>query len=168
MDPHPRRSSSKRSRFPRPRGDGPYPVADSGDHPRVSPPTRGWTFLLDRKCRSGRRFPRPRGDGPRTGGRLDHHVEVSPPTRGWTRHRHPAPRSAPRFPRPRGDGPHSATCSRRPRSVSPPTRGWTVIIAVALPLFKGFPAHAGMDRRLLRHAKPLQRFPRPRGDGPST
>ena len=43
MDPPRRRRSELRSRFPRPRGDGPYEWLLIADLDKVSPPTRGWT-----------------------------------------------------------------------------------------------------------------------------
>ena len=152
------------TRFPRPRGDGPLDAVDVAQK-AVSPPTRGWTPLIDRRLVE--RFPRPRGDG-----RDVASAEVSPPTRGWTRPCHVIGRAAiqrrgfpahagmdrpiyrawrvpahagmdPKylahgFPRPRGDGPLSA-------------------------YLEGF-AHAGMDA--LHAVRRADGFPRPRGDGP--
>ena len=104
MDPHGTQGRALKSRFPRPRGDGPCEAGRSALSAEVSPPTRGWT---DARRRDGRHavgfpahagmdpcaisashrssgFPRPRGDGPASHlFRLDH-LTVSPPTRGWT------------------------------------------------------------------------------------
>ena len=143
-----------------------------------------------RTCRhgaGGRRFPRPRGDGPELGFLAPFFDAVSPPTRGWTHHLQrqrmrrqgfPAhagmdlrrPHCRPRrtgFPRPRGDGPYAEDYVRRFGGVSPPTRGWTLFLLLGADRVLGFPAHAGMDRKLgilrLRGCG----FPRPRGDGPT-
>ncbi len=92
------------ARFPRPRGDGPVYLFASKDLDRVSPPTRGWTFLQhvaehaapgfpahagmdhlrDLHAAVPRRFPRPRGDGPVFMYLPGAYHTVSPPTRGWT------------------------------------------------------------------------------------
>ena len=70
------------------------------------------------------------------------------------------------FPRPRGDGPGNPRLEKAKQSVSPPTRGWTPVAAPAGPDARGFPAHAGMDRRPAPASRPGSGFPRPRGDGP--
>ena len=56
------------------------------------------------------------------------------------------PRS--RFPRPRGDGPTTGIRGVHVTPVSPPTRGWTAASADGRHPRGGFPAHAGMDRRI--------------------
>ena len=48
-------------------------------------------------------------------------------------------------PRPRGDGPLFAPFINYAFWGSPPTRGWTPCNGTASTLFRGFPAHAGMD-----------------------
>ena len=53
-------------------------------------------------------------------------------------------------------------------SVSPPTRGWTADEDVAVIERIGFPAHAGMDPDSTVLTPDRGRFPRPRGDGPSS
>jgi len=45
MDPTRRKSSSRWSRFPRPRGDGPASTTRRKNSSRVPPPARGWTLL---------------------------------------------------------------------------------------------------------------------------
>ena len=134
------------------------------------------------------RFPRPRGDGPEDGTAWLFRHTVSPPTRGWTpaEGRFPAGRRgfpahagmdlritgtatlAEGFPRPRGDGPAQSPPVLRAPSVSPPTRGWTSYSTECLDACVGFPAHAGMDRPGGARPKTSRRFPRPRGDGPSS
>ena len=72
-----------------------------------------------------------------------------------------------RFPRPRGDGPSLCSTGSRTSSVSPPTRGWTHSARARCALWRGFPAHAGMDLRAADAHRLMPRFPRPRGDGPT-
>ena len=96
----------------------------------------------------GRRagFPRPRGDGPWCSGATRRGCAVSPPTRGWT----------------------TGLERQWPvEGVSPPTRGWTLLTHAYSSLFRGFPAHAGMDLSRPISLPPGLWFPRPRGDGPS-
>ncbi len=134
------------------------------------------------------RFPRPRGDGPPMIVARDARIEVSPPTRGWTRSSRPTglavggfpahagmdprPRHKssrrPWFPRPRGDGPARRRRPAGAARVSPPTRGWTPLDLAAAFGAVGFPAHAGMDPACMSSCTVADRFPRPRGDGPST
>ena len=52
-------------------------------------------------------------------------------------------------------------------TVSPPTRGWTADGAGGRDRSGGFPAHAGMDLKPAGQLGGIDRFPRPRGDGPS-
>ena len=133
-------------RFPRPRGDGPGPRRGPIPIPRVSPPTRGWTL---RRLDCGT---------PRTG---------FPAHAGMDRFADWRPGRRLRFPRPRGDGPLPRIGTFLVFMVSPPTRGWTLLVGDRHEVAYGFPAHAGMDlcrRNLLGSG---QRFPRPRGDGPS-
>ena len=73
-----------------------------------------------------------------------------------------------RFPRPRGDGPRSDSIPTTGATVSPPTRGWTQTTVQAAVLRVGFPAHAGMDPGTTSRQALPGRFPRPRGDGPSS
>ena len=155
----------------------------------VSPPTRGWTAGVPTGRDPDLGFPAHAGMDPSQDvrswpGPTD---RVSPPTRGWTFaivphkpihlgfpahagmdrfHADPPPASA-RFPRPRGDGP----CEHKHRfdsaGVSPPTRGWTPNSGSAAASPRGFPAHAGMDRRRSAGQAYRNGFPRPRGDGPN-
>ena len=76
--------------------------------------------------------------------------------------------ASPRFPRPRGDGPPAEQHPRWTGAVSPPTRGWTVLHVAVLAPVAGFPAHAGMDPPAASAAPTSRRFPRPRGDGPTS
>ena len=112
--------------------------------------------------------------------------KVSPPTRGWSlsggcepalpfgfhAHAGMVPRSSgrfaneARFPRPRGDGPTYVFSEVSIPLVSPPTRGWSLVPALSPLPVRGFPAHAGMVRRVGRCNGRKGRFPRPRGDGP--
>ncbi len=196
------------ARFPRTRGDGPRPRKAIPTRPKVSPHSRGWTFNratieagvqgfpalagmdLQGVGRSPAtsRFPRTRGDGPQRGPPARYRRLVSPHSRGWTPpaiswpHRasgFPAlagmdPLSASFssvtewFPRTRGDGPPCLMRRAPVVQVSPHSRGWTLICLTQCDPLHGFPALAGMDHppRSLRMA--VGRFPRTRGDGPST
>ena len=70
------------------------------------------------------------------------------------------------LPRTRGDGPRSTSSRHTRRTASPHTRGWTGFKAAIDSLRRGFPAHAGMDRRERQSPRPAFRLPRTRGDGP--
>ena len=70
------------------------------------------------------------------------------------------------FPRTRGDGPHHGAGPSVTGKVSPHTRGWTLPDGVSVHASRGFPAHAGMDRRPDRSRPDRGGFPRTRGDGP--
>ena len=89
MDPRQRNCQPSARRFPRTRGDGPRQQISMGTSPEVSPHTRGWTRIEERRrvLRAG--FPAHAGMDPCTG--------------------HP-PDASNRFPRTRGDGP--PTCRR--------------------------------------------------------
>ena len=114
----------RRSRFPRPRGDGPARYLRLLRIDEVSPPTRGWTV-----------------------GRHDRadYCHGFPAHAGMDRLRPRRRAAIARFPRPRGDGPRSTRRTTTTESVSPPTRGWTVSGEHARLSRTGFPAHAGMD-----------------------
>ena len=118
-----------------------------GRHPRVSPPTRGWTpnGSIWHVVRQG--FPA--------------HAGMDPVVRS-------AAETRPRFPRPRGDGPAIHGRHPYPPTVSPPTRGWTVAYQRPAVVAGGFPAHAGMDPGNQAGGRMTLRFPRPRGDGPAS
>ena len=84
MVPPPPRGQRCRSRFPRPRGDGPAWIILYNRRVEFSPPTRGWSHPPAERarvrlvfpahagmvpspyaaCQAHRGFPRPRGDGP--------------------------------------------------------------------------------------------------------
>ena len=111
----------------------------------------------------------------------------SPHPRGWTpRHRlpqvqqrgFPAPagmdpaasrRSRPPsgIPRTRGDGPRGPRAAGNVDEDSPHPRGWTPAVQQPHDDHEGFPAPAGMDRRLRGLHVDRSRIPRTRGDGPS-
>ena len=113
-------------------------------------------------------------------------VRASPHTRGWTRSYHagtgadhgfpahagmdpPSPRSMRRrawLPRTRGDGPYRYDPEHSALKASPHTRGWTPHRCGRPRIARGFPAHAGMDRRQGRPDTRPPRLPRTRGDGP--
>ena len=177
-----------RDGFPRTRGDGPLGHLPTHLKPQVSPHTRGWTRDDRGPVLLPAGFPRTRGDGPRTTSPSSRMEWVSPHTRGWTRvgvvgsdsekgfpaHAGMDPPTAGvvdrqgRFPRTRGDGPSPAACSKPRTKVSPHTRGWTSPSGVKSQAPSGFPAHAGMDPRWTTRRISSPRFPRTRGDGPSS
>ena len=84
---------------------------------------------------------------------------MDPPCTAW-------PSPAGRLPRTRGDGPGWGCQCRLERSASPHTRGWTRGDPGQHAAVVGFPAHAGMDRRVRIDIVASQRLPRTRGDGP--
>ena len=151
--------------FPRPRGDGPAACQTLAGVDTVSPPTRGWTPPRRSRSRRCAGFPAHAGMDLEAGW-------MSNPQTGFPRPRgmDPPPTSvqdmAYGFPRPRGDGPAELHSSRRDREVSPPTRGWTAFTRFTVNSVRGFPAHAGMDLKLVMDDGTEVRFPRPRGDGP--
>ena len=190
MDPRHRNTPVAGSWFPRPRGDGPNPVNGQILAYSVSPPTRGWTCCGNRRrdhpdgfpahagmdqrapeppaFRSNDGFPRPRGgwtslriDSTWAAGGFPAHAGMDPTTSYATF-------TYGRFPRPRGDGPRPWRASSSSLAVSPPTRGWTAYMISVNVYPLGFPAHAGMDRGYAPSVGSPLRFPRPRGDGPSS
>ena len=72
------------------------------------------------------------------------------------------------FPRTRGDGPASARRWRKQHEFPPHARGWTGTTGVVVKIDSVSPARAGMDRGPGSHWKGRLRFPRTRGDGPSS
>ena len=145
MDPWLQHRGSRAIGFPRPRGDGPTPTSTTTAAARVSPPTRGWTYMWGRVRITDSGFPAHAG--------MDLAIAGIRAFRLW-------------FPRPRGDGPPHARPGPPLFAVSPPTRGWTVMPLTTDPRQSGFPAHAGMDHGVVFGDIGELRFPRPRGDGP--
>ncbi len=72
------------------------------------------------------------------------------------------------FPRPRGDGPERLGRRVDRQGVPPPTRGWSVNKSFKARFLLGSPAHAGMVPLTPIVPMKMERFPRPRGDGPAT
>ncbi len=132
-------------RFPRPRGDGPHTKSRCPGKTGVSPPTRGWPVCLSKNECALMGFPAHAGMAPR-------HSQHKPSNR--------------RFPRPRGDGPPKDLIGIPWMVVSPPTRGWPASIDALFASSSGFPAHAGMAPEDQTGNCWVDRFPRPRGDGP--
>ena len=150
------------------------------------PAHAGMDLLRSRRATRPTGFPRTRGDGPPDTMLVIAKTAVSPHTRGWTDHtgdgddavqgfpahagmdpsRTTRAASWARFPRTRGDGPLSRCGFSRPTMLSPHTRGWTARGVAEGAEEAGFPAHAGMDRRLAGRLRLDMRFPRTRGDGP--
>ena len=145
MAPRKYGASCRRSRFPRPRGDGPPDGWRGGYADEVPPPTRGWPLLgLTRRVQA-----------------------LGSPAHAGMAPRRPLPRAwPPGFPRPRGDGPYVGRRLAAPGAVPPPTRGWPPMLADYEGTLLGSPAHAGMARWRSSADAPASRFPRPRGDGP--
>ncbi len=137
---------------------------------------------------ASQRLPRTRGDGPRNDYRNGLSRRAPPHTRGWTRvgpggvaadHGSPAhagmdPMAASTsirsmgLPRTRGDGPAAAQVLCGDDVAPPHTRGWTPCLARRACLFRGSPAHAGMDPERVAPCLQCLRLPRTRGDGPAT
>ena len=113
----------------------------------VSPHTRGWTRV------------HARGGAPAVGFPAHAGMDPSP---AW-----PGP-VAWRFPRTRGDGPRRYGAKVAGDWVSPHTRGWTRTALSPTGCSGGFPAHAGMDPPRWTPCRRGGRFPRTRGDGPSS
>jgi len=134
-----------KTRFPRPRGDGPGSRNFARKSSRVPPPTRGWS--------PRRHLVAPPGPGSpaHAGMVLDLPINFS---------------GSVRFPRPRGDGPYEKAKADRRILVPPPTRGWSLPALRLAPRREGSPAHAGMVPVSHMATFEQQRFPRPRGDGP--
>ena len=132
-------------RLPRTRGDGPVINRGGTNRFRASPHTRGWTVTCMGSSQWGKGFPAHAGMDL---GRTPMHVRSS------------------RLPRTRGDGPKRSGCASGGRGASPHTRGWTQHAPHQPRTRKGFPAHAGMDPRVVDGPVDHQRLPRTRGDGP--
>ena len=165
MDPPPAAPAPAAERFPRRRGDGPYPTTVNITAGRFPPQARGWTLahrepeparivspagagmdlrpLVEDAVRKG--FPRRRGDGPGQAGRHRRLLWVSPagagmdrrPVRGRARRR--------RFPRRRGDGPVTQSPNTVLQAFPPQARGWTLARRLAGCDDQVSPAGAGMD-----------------------
>ena len=72
-----------------------------------------------------------------------------------------------RFPHPRGDGPQCPHLRDRWRMFSPPAWGWPALVFVLRFPAEVFPTRVGMARQYQIEAWIEERFPHPRGDGPS-
>ena len=147
MDPGSARAGSGSRRFPRTRGDGPG-IPWLPRWPAWFPPhSRGWTHT-------------PRDGAPRR--------HVSPALAGMDPHPPGRRTPAPRFPRTRGDGPPASLLEGRRCRFPPHSRGWTPSHRGAGELQGVSPALAGMDPELSSWPLRDPRFPRTRGDGPSS
>ncbi len=141
------RQRDKRGGFPRTRGDGPARRLSTRVGARFSPHARGWT---------GHQRARPAG------------VQVFPARAGMDRRYRPRRTCPASFPRTRGDGPYRLPYSLAHPAFSPHARGWTAYVAARLAWEAVFPARAGMDRTRPSNLITASRFPRTRGDGPSS
>ena len=169
------RGSSRHKRRPHQRGVG--SPAHAGIVPSLGLEEYRWT-----------RFPRARGDRPSSWKWSRTLLKVPPRTRGSSpavkgvvvgvqgspAHAGIVPRRVPsgpeggRFPRARGDRPTPAATRRdRPR-VPPRTRGSSLGRPVTRDLGTGSPAHAGIVPARTTRGSRRWRFPRARGDRPST
>ena len=145
MDPGHQARHERGLRIPRTRGDGPADRPDAPGAPRDSPHTRGWTREPLR--------PRAPGDGFPAHAGMDPAPTSAAGATGW-------------IPRTRGDGPARGRPATWRDEDSPHTRGWTRHSHPHVWGPHGFPAHAGMDPCGRNCARPAQRIPRTRGDGP--
>ena len=137
--------ASRAARFPRTRGDGPWPANPDPTCYRVSPHSRGWTLSDTINVSTGTGFPALAG------------MDLA---------RAPAIAIQARFPRTRGDGPRPRKAIPTRPKVSPHSRGWTFNRATIEAGVQGFPALAGMDLQGVGRSPATSRFPRTRGDGP--
>ena len=135
----------RRSRVPRPRGDGPAHIPTLGRIIQCSPPARGWT------------------DG---GSAITGYHVVFPARAGMDRQLDGRRAGQLCVPRPRGDGPDIEDADGNDIACSPPARGWTSRLVVVDVEEAVFPARAGMDRPETHAGAWILRVPRPRGDGP--
>ena len=134
------------SRFPHPRGDGPESDTVKPVAREISPPTWGWPADPVRPHAGGGDFPT--------------HVGMA----RWHRH---SVRVSVRFPHPRGDGPPLEVIQWAIQLISPPTWGWPGGATGQVKGSDDFPTHVGMARGQVRLHQVQERFPHPRGDGPS-
>ena len=72
------------------------------------------------------------------------------------------------FPHPRGDGPSVASLATRSERFSPPAWGWPASLSSSLDSGLVFPTRVGMARTRRQASSSHNRFPHPRGDGPSS
>ena len=134
------------SRFPHPRGDGPQRNTGHRLLGLISPPAWGWPVLV-RFLRQGR------GDFPTRVGMARRRWSVSSPCQ--------------RFPHPRGDGPLGCPVVTASQLISPPAWGWPGTARRSNRPQRDFPTRVGMARLIVPTTPSFQRFPHPRGDGPS-
>ena len=146
MDPAAALPSPRAAGLPRTRGDGPRETPWRRLSSGASPHTRGWTALQP--------LPRARHLG-------------FPAHAGMDRARGTCSDAQTGLPRTRGDGPCPSSRGRSPQLASPHTRGWTPTAPPPRRRTRGFPAHAGMDRRSLARRGGARGLPRTRGDGPA-
>ena len=147
IDPRRRPCLRRRCRFPRARGDRPYDHAHLPRTLRVSPRSRGSTREIDDQVTALGGFPALAG--------------IDPSWRSCAS-------SASRFPRARGDRPETEPYAGRDPPVSPRSRGSTLEATMFDTLSLGFPALAGIDLSAAHQVTELRRFPRARGDRPSS
>ena len=147
MDPSAADAPRRRPGFPRRRGDGPSRRAGGSERSGFPPQARGWTAVA--------------GVHGQLGG-------VSPAGAGMDPSRRRARRRCPGFPRRRGDGPTTDPDTSDPGEFPPQARGWTAMRGAPPAPAAVSPAGAGMDRRNSRRRRSSTRFPRRRGDGPSS
>ena len=134
------------------------------------------------------RFPRTRGDAPDAARKGTRIRGLPPHTRGCTHHEATKirePEASPahagmhlsrwvlrllaiRFPRTRGDAPKALPSRLSTRRLPPHTRGCTVSLQAARKGLAASPAHAGMHRDQGTKRCHRERFPRTRGDAPSS
>ncbi len=147
MVPYEQPSPQRSDRFPRTRGDGPQPQAVRVAYIMVPPHPRGWSPPSGSTSLHGPGSPAPAGMVP------ERKVEVVRPHR---------------FPRTRGDGPSRKAIHGSQLRVPPHPRGWSPGLRCDRRAAHGSPAPAGMVPGLPRMPTSRARFPRTRGDGPST
>ena len=147
MDPCSRARTSPSCRFPRTRGDGPGSYSVTFARTRFPPHARGWTVYR---------------------AHVDCVYGVSPARAGMDPVT-PGPHRIRRcFPRTRGDGPQAAAQQEIAEVFPPHARGWTFFRVFTDARGPVSPARAGMDPGATGSTGVKRRFPRTRGDGPSS
>ena len=147
MVPSRNKPQSPPARFPRTRGDGPFVQAVQHQLFKVPPHPRGWSL-------AGEGCPEIIGGSPAPAGMVPISIPALP--------------ALPWFPRTRGDGPDSQVVGFGGSGVPPHPRGWSRHGRARRGPYPGSPAPAGMVRSLVVLSGGGGRFPRTRGDGPTS
>ncbi len=138
--------SSRSSRFPHGRGDGPAALTGNSGSPRFSPRTWGWSA---------------------TSPPIASTTPVFPTDVGMVRLARTSSVPCRSFPHGRGDGPDSGRASSRRPRFSPRTWGWSGVAGRGADHSLVFPTDVGMVREAEEMKGLYRSFPHGRGDGPA-